>query len=392
MVQVSRESRKLIIKLFGKIDSQNAPEIEEKIREYLKADVPEAVILDLDELEYSTSAGLRIFLRLKQEIRDTKVINAHADMYDVLDMTGFTEMMEVHKAYRVVSVEGCEVIGEGANGKVYRIDRDTILKAYHNPDALPEIQRERELARMAFVAGIPTAIPYDVVKVEGGGYGTVFELLDALSYAKLLARGIKSVDELAEMSIRLLKKIHSETVEEGRIPDMKEVTLDRAAFLAEYLPEECAVKMLELIRAIPKDRRLLHGDYHLKNIMYQNGESLLIDMDTLCCGNPVFELAGMYNAYVGFCAADPESQKSFMGISYGTSQEFWQKSLELYMGTKDPAVLEAVENKVKILGLIRVMRRSIRRNDPPSEMFGRVIDYCYNELVRLIPQTDSLVF
>ena len=392
MVQVIRESRKLIIKLFGKIDSQNAPEIEEKIREYLKADVPEAVILDLDELEYSTSAGLRIFLRLKQEIRDTKVINAHADMYDVLDMTGFTEMMEVHKAYRVVSVEGCEVIGEGANGKVYRIDRDTILKAYHNPDALPEIQRERELARMAFVAGIPTAIPYDVVKIEGGGYGTVFELLDALSYAKLLARGIKSVDELAEMSIRLLKKIHSETVEEGRIPDIKEVTLDRAAFLAEYLPEECAVKMLELIRAIPKDRRLLHGDYHLKNIMYQNGESLLIDMDTLCCGNPVFELAGMYNAYVGFCAADPESQKSFMGISYETSREFWQKSLELYMGTKDPAVLEAVENKVKILGLIRVMRRSIRRNDPPSEMFGRVIDYCYNELVRLIPQTDSLVF
>ncbi len=28
MVQVSRESGKLIIKLFGKFDSQNAPEIE----------------------------------------------------------------------------------------------------------------------------------------------------------------------------------------------------------------------------------------------------------------------------------------------------------------------------------------------------------------------------
>ena len=68
-------------------------------------------------------------------------------------------MTEVRKAYRVISVEGCELLGQGANGRVYRIDPDTIVKIYLNPDSLPEIQRERELARLAFVAGVPTAIP-----------------------------------------------------------------------------------------------------------------------------------------------------------------------------------------------------------------------------------------
>ena len=57
-------------------------------------------------------------------------------------MTGFAEMIEIRKAYRTVSVNGCEVIGAGANGKVYRIDPDTIIKVYRNPDALPEIRPE----------------------------------------------------------------------------------------------------------------------------------------------------------------------------------------------------------------------------------------------------------
>ncbi|MBR0085199.1 MAG: hypothetical protein IJL97_01480, partial [Lachnospiraceae bacterium] len=70
----------------------------------------------------------------------------------------FTEMMTVEKAYRVVSVEGCEEIGRGANGTIYRIDRDNVVKVYNNADALEDIQHEREVAKLALILGIPTAI------------------------------------------------------------------------------------------------------------------------------------------------------------------------------------------------------------------------------------------
>ena len=143
----------LTLKLAGHIDSLNAPQIEEeikKIREDRK-DLP--VIIDAEKLEYISSAGLRIILRLLQELPETKIINVSSEIYEILEMTGFTEMMEVKKAYRVVSTDGCEVIGQGANGKIYRIDRDTIVKVFLNPDSLQEIQRERELARTAFVLG-----------------------------------------------------------------------------------------------------------------------------------------------------------------------------------------------------------------------------------------------
>ena len=173
MVQGREENGKLILTITGKIDSSNANDVEMQIRDLRNQYPCESIILDCEQLEYSSSAGLRVILRLKQEVEDTVLINVNSELYNILDMTGFTEMMEVHKAYRVISVEGCEVIGQGANGKIYRIDADTILKVYYDEDALPEIDLSRELSRLAFVNGIPTAISYDVVRVEGGGYGLV---------------------------------------------------------------------------------------------------------------------------------------------------------------------------------------------------------------------------
>ncbi len=392
MVQGREENGKLVIVLSGKINSSNASAVENELRELCREHPCDSVELDCDRLEYCTSAGLRVILRLKQNVDDTVLTNVNADLYNIFEMTGFTEMMEVHKAYRVISVEDCEVIGQGANGKVYRIDPDTIVKVYLNPDALPEIHRGRELARLAFVAGVPTAIPYDVVRIEGGGYGSVFELLNATSYAKLLIQGEKTPDELAEMSIQLLKLIHSKQVRSGILPDMKAVALDWACFLKDYLPAEQFEKLYSLIDAVPEDAHLMHGDYHIKNVMLQNGESLLIDMDTLCHGHPIFELASIYNAYVGFGLVDPEVLTAFLGIPAETCAAFWRRSLELYLDTADEDRLNEVEAKAKIIGLTRLMRREIRRGGLSREDGRKLIEACRSALAELLPGTDSLVF
>gem|GEM_PF-30162 len=391
-VEAKTENGKLIISLSGKIDSANAPEILADVDKALKENPADTVVLDCDQLMYTTSAGLRVILHLKQEVENTSIIHAHPDLYNVLEMTGFTDMMEVHKAYRVISVKDCEVIGQGANGKVYRIDPDTIVKVYLNPDALPEIHRERELARTAFVAGVPTAIPYDVVQIEGGGYGSVFERLSATSFAKLLTSGEKTVDELAEMSDKLLKLIHSKTVDEGSMPDMKAVALDWADFLKDYLEPKLYKKLHDLVDAVPKDLHMMHGDYHLKNVMLQDGETLLIDMDTLSFGNPVFELASMYNAYEGYSALDHSIVESFLGIPADTASAFWKKSLELYLGTTDKKKLKEVEDKAKIIGYTRIMRRTIRRNGLKTKDGKAVIENCKKVLSELVPKTDTLLF
>ncbi len=380
----------LTIFLAGRVDSSNAESVEKEIQSIIVANSAETLVLDAEDLAYISSAGLRVILRLRKANASMKIVNASSEVYDIFEMTGFTEMITIEKAYRRLSVEGCEVIGQGANGKVYRLDPDTIIKVYLNPDSLPDIHRERELARKAFVMGIPTAIPYDVVKV-GEGYGSVFELLSAKSFAKLLIADSDNLDMCVKLSVELLKKIHGTELKKGDMPDMKTVALGWADFLADYLPAEQYEKLHSLIAAVPDDNHMLHGDYHIKNVMLQNGETLLIDMDTLCLGYPVFEFASIFLAYVGFGEVDHEVSRKFLGISYEMGVEFWDKTLRLYFDTDDEAKLEEIANKAKVVGYARLMRRTIRRNADTPEGQATIAN-CRAQLAKLLPAVDTLCF
>lgn len=375
----------LTIQIKGKVSSDNANQIEKEINTCLE-NSHESVVLDLQDLSYLSSAGLRVVLRLRKAEPTLEVINVCSDVYEIFDMTGFTEMMPIKKAYRVLSVEGCEVIGEGANGKVYRLDPDTIIKVYRDSDALPAIHRERELARKAFVLGIPTAIPYDVVKV-GDTYGSVFELLNAKSFAKLIQADSEHLDHYVQLYIDLLHKIHSTEVNPKDMPDMKEEAIGWVKLVKDYLPEEKYAKLLALVEAVPTRYTMLHGDYHIKNVMMQNDEVLLIDMDTLCYGHPIFELVPMFNAYIGYGELNHDIITNFLGVPYETTVEIWYQSLRKYFNTDDEEKIKSIDQKARLLSYTRLMRRSIRKHGPHNEE-AEFYQQCIEKLLDVVDTLD----
>ena len=378
----------LTICVSGRVDSANATEIETEVKAARAAAPGASIVIDAEQLEYISSAGLRILLRLRKVEPELTVINVSSEVYDILEMTGFTEMMTVQKAYRHLSVDGCELIGKGANGAVYRYDEETIIKVYFNPDALPEIQRERELARTALVLGINTAIPYDVVRI-GDSYGTVMELLDAVPLSNLIKANPEHLELPLTYYVDMLKQIHSTEVKPGDMPDMKQVALGWARFDQDHLPKELGDKLYHMVEAVPVCHTMMHGDYHTNNIMVRDGEALLIDMDTLCTGHPIFELGSMFNAFVGFSEIDHEVTQSFLGFSHELAGIFWKRALAMYLGTDDPARFEEVETKAKIIGYMRLLRRTIRRQEPMRE---ELIAYYKEQLTRLIPAVNELTF
>ncbi|MBQ1507876.1 MAG: anti-sigma factor antagonist [Erysipelotrichaceae bacterium] len=381
----------MVIELKGRIDSNNAQQIESEVMGLLSGTTDTDIVLDAETLEYISSAGLRMILRLKKTYSDLKIVNVHSEVYEILDMTGFTEMMTVEKAYRVVSVEGCEEIGRGANGTIYRIDQDNVVKVYNNADALEDIQHEREVAKLALILGIPTAISYDVVKVNGS-YGSVFELLNASSFSKILNEEPEKMDWCVQEYVAMLRRIHETLVPEGKLPDMRETALDWAKFLKDYLPEEAAEKLVRLFEAIPHDDHMIHGDYHTKNLELQGDEVLLIDMDTLAVGHPIFELASMFNSFTGFSELDHDRFKTFQGFDYEVGQTFFRKSLETYLETKSPTKVQEVLDKARIIGYTRLIRRSIRRGGLEKEDSLREIEHWKTELLELLEKTDTLLF
>ena len=90
-----------MIHLSGRIDSENAAMIEEEIVSALAEQVGDKIIFDASELDYISSAGLRILMRIgKQTGKHMQVTGVSLELYDIFEMTGFTEIMEVKKKIR----------------------------------------------------------------------------------------------------------------------------------------------------------------------------------------------------------------------------------------------------------------------------------------------------
>ncbi|MBQ6541451.1 MAG: anti-sigma factor antagonist [Lachnospiraceae bacterium] len=379
------------IALSGRVDSANSAAMEAALSEILKAHPDEIPVINAEGLEYISSAGLRVLLRLRKQLQDLRITEVSPEVYEIFDMTGFTEMMTIEKAYRRLSVEGCEIIGEGANGKVYRLDPETIIKVYKSIDALFAIKRERELARKAFVLGIPTAIPYDVVRV-GDQYGSVFELLKSRSFAKILRREPERADELIRLSTELLRKIHAVELAPGELPDRKKIALLWTKDFTGFLPDDIFAKLQKMIEEIPDNTHLLHGDYHMKNIMLQDGEPCLIDMDTLSQGDPIFEFMAMYSAYIGFNELDHSIADSFLGIPFETCVHIFEETVRLYLGEENESRLQDVMTRATILGQVRILGRSVRRRLKGVESGDEQIARSREVLCELVPKTERLAY
>ena len=230
-----------------------------------------------------------------------------------------------------------------------------------------------------------------MVKV-GESYGSVFELLNARSFSKILSTEPEKLDWCVKEYVDMLKRIHSTVVPKGKLPDMKETALMWARFVQDYLPAEAGEKLLRLIEEVPHDDHMIHGDYHTKNLELQNDEVLLIDMDTLAVGHPIFELGSIYNSFQGYSEYDHSVIVRFQGLSFETGRLFWRRSLAAYLGTSNEKKLREVEDKARIIGYTRMIRRSIRRKGLETEAGRAEIQLWKDELLELLEKTDTLLF
>lgn len=338
----------------GRIDSVTAVQFGCDLDEAVAAHPGCDLVLDFDKVDYIASAGLRVVLRAAKSCDSFKIVNVAPPVYGVFELTGFHNMLDVRRKLRNIDVEGCEVIGRGAIGTVYRLDPDTIVKVYNIDDAMDMIKNEHNNARKALQAGVPTAISYDIVSV-GDKYGLVFELINARTFAELLADDPSRIDELAGMHSDVMRELHAIEVQPGEFPDNREIFAAYVRELGDVIPEELSARLEKLFMSMPENLHMIHGDMQMKNVMLFKDEPLIIDMDTVSTGDPVFEFANLCVGYVIFNEDEPDNSNKFLGLSPETTQYLMDKALDLYTGPVDPETRSLILKKVKIAGYVRFL-------------------------------------
>ena len=95
-IEIKRNAEETTIKLVGRLDTTTAPALDKTINEDIAG--TKNLVLDVKELEYISSAGLRVLLgaqKKMQKIGAMKVINVREEVMEVLEMTGFADILTI---------------------------------------------------------------------------------------------------------------------------------------------------------------------------------------------------------------------------------------------------------------------------------------------------------
>lgn len=311
----------------GAITSTTCAEFENALAG--EPDGTSGIIIDADELEYISSAGLRVILSAKKRCKDKvfKIVNVSTEVKSVFDITGFSEIMDITLKPRHISVEGCKKIGAGACGECYRIDDETIIKLYYPHISRKEIELEKELAKKAFVMGVPTAISYDIVECDGRD-GVIYELINSKTLCELIREDEKNIDAYIDLYADVCRQIHSIDSADADLPSFKDINRIDIAKITDITEEEREY-LYKFIDIVPDYNNCVHGDLNINNIMVQNGECCLIDMGEFSTGFYLFDISRILFS-MHYAGAKPDEVNTFYKLPQKTVDYILDKMLCKY--------------------------------------------------------------
>lgn len=96
-IEQDRQEEMLTLKLSGRLDTSTAPMLQETVEKELD-DVTELGV-DMEKLEYVSSAGLRVLLaatkKMKAKDGTMTVHHVNEEIMEVFEITGFNEILDI---------------------------------------------------------------------------------------------------------------------------------------------------------------------------------------------------------------------------------------------------------------------------------------------------------
>ena len=349
-VKTIHQDGRVTLVLKGHLDTAAAKETTAEINRQLAdcGNVTE-VVCDASELTYISSSGLRILLGLMKRYKTFRMVEVQPDIYHVLDMTGFVKIMPVEKALRRLSIDGCDMIGKGGVGTVYRLGDDTIIKVFREGTTIDEVRTEITMAKETFVLGMPTAISYDIVRV-GNQLGLVYELLQAETLSACIRKDPTNIDHYANVYASLFRQMHDIQVpQETIIPNALEREEQAVRHISRYFDARSIDLLLRIVHSIPQCDRLLHCDLQTKNAMMQGNEPMLIDMGEVGYGHPMIDLAHSYSAMVSLTG----DYEQIVGLPQSLANDVWYRMIGYYFEGEPKDVIDHRIEQVDAISCVR---------------------------------------
>lgn len=96
-IEMSKNNGILTVTMGGRLDTSTAPQLEKALQENM-TDV-RGVVFDFAQIEYISSAGLRVLLSAQKQMNaakgSMKLLHVNETVMEVFDITGFTDILTI---------------------------------------------------------------------------------------------------------------------------------------------------------------------------------------------------------------------------------------------------------------------------------------------------------
>lgn len=93
-------NQNVIITLKGRLDTMTAPQLDDEAKSF-DFDEVETVTLNLKDLEYISSSGLRVILALYKNLKskggNLKIVNVSNTIMELFSMTGMADYLDIEQ-------------------------------------------------------------------------------------------------------------------------------------------------------------------------------------------------------------------------------------------------------------------------------------------------------
>lgn len=181
-----------------------------------------------------------------------------------------------------------EPIARGRTADVFAWHDGYVLKLFHAGFDQESIEREAQISRAVYAAGLPVPAVVEKVCVDGRT-GLVYQRLAGPLMWDLVERSPWRILEFARRLGELHAQVHSVQVD-AELPSQRE-RLESKIRYGSALTPEFQEKALTALAAMPQGAQLAHGDLHPANILMTAGADFVIDWIDATRGNPLADVA-----------------------------------------------------------------------------------------------------
>ncbi|MDO4494065.1 MAG: phosphotransferase, partial [Clostridia bacterium] len=294
--------------------------------------------------------------------------------------------------FKEIDLGNSKIIGKGQCAEVYGYDENRVVKLFYENIGIETILHEYRVTSECFAKGLSAAECFELVRYRGRT-GILMQRVCGVSVEQEILKHPEKANEYARKMADTLACVHSKQIKGSAIPAADEFYSECIENCRKdgWISEAESRKLTEFVAAIPCKQTLIHGDYHVLNLMTENDTLRLIDLADVQTGNPVFDLL-IANLYLHYLPENLEElYRTLIRIPPEVSLAMWDVFLRTYFQTEDAERIRRIEKILDTYSLLKIMLAPYSFSNLPEQAASGFVEMARDLLMPVIDSYTGVI-